>query len=452
MIRARYREIVESMAADIRSGVIPSGARMPTHRELARRYNLSIGTATRVYIELGQLGLVSGEVGRGTFARSPNLDQMNGLVQERDQANSIDLNLNYPIVDDQAELFSNTLDEISRRYDAFEFLRFQPHAGRNRDRAAGALWLSTPDRRISPEEVLVCAGGQHGLTVTLMALCRPGDRIAADAFTYPGFKVLAGMLQLELVPVPNDEHGMVPEELAAICRRQRITAVYCIPTIQNPLGSVMPLERRQKLLEVAVEHDLMIIEDDVYGFLEPSPPTALAALAPERCFTVNSMSKSIAPGLRVGFVVPPPRFAKRIETAIRATTWTTAVITAEIASRWIEDGTAMELVRRKRAEATERQKIAREALKAFRWSGHPGSFHIWLDLPKAWRTDDVLSVSRGYGVIVTPASAFIVGDAPPPQAIRLALGSPRARDDLRRGIETIADILVQEPKEHLATT
>lgn len=447
MARARYRQIVGELSEQIRSGAIRPGERMPTHRDLAYTHGLSLGTATRVYAELIELGLVTGEVGRGTFARAPVAAHASTFHFDREAPSVVDLSRNFMVLDGQAaELAQATARALE--HEADDLLHYQPHAGRERDRAAGAAWLAAGSAGRLPADagrILICNGGQHGLTLALLAATRPGDAVAVEAYTYPGLKVLADVLRVELVPIGLDDEGMIPAELDAACHRHRVRLVYCMPTLQNPLGLVMPEQRRQDIAAVARRHDLRIVEDDAYGFLVDPPPPPLSSFAPERSYYLRTASKSLAPGLRVAYLLVPAEDVARLTVIVRATTWTTAPLMAQVVTGWINDGTAERLIAGKRAEARRRQELAAEALRGYAHGGHPSGLHLWLTLPAGCRTDDFLVAARERNVLVSPASLFKVGDPalPTPQAVRLCLGAPRRRDDLQRALAILADILGQ---------
>src|ERR1700730_1911631 len=161
MVAARFQDIVEQLADDIRSGALPSGARLPTHRALAERFRIATATASRVYAELRQRGVVVGEVGRGTLARHPDLPGMVDFSQNEEGGPLIDLSLNCPIEPGQEELLRRTLAALARERDLSGLLRYQPHPGRWRDRLVAAHWLTTADRALGPDEVLVVVGAQQ---------------------------------------------------------------------------------------------------------------------------------------------------------------------------------------------------------------------------------------------------------------------------------------------------
>src|SRR5476651_1226499 len=278
MPRSRYKSLVDRFAADIRSGQLPPGTRLPTHRQLAATEGLALVTASRVYAELEAMGLVSGETGRGTFVRETALPPSLGVHQPSVVAGMMDLNFNYPSLPGQADLLRTALRQLALSGDLEALLRYQPHAGRLHERATVARHLLNRGLVVEAEQVLVVSGAQHGLAVTMMALLKPGDVIAVDALTYSGFKVLAETLHLEIVAIPVTATGPDLGFLEKLCNRRPVRAVYSMPTLHNPLGWVMGIEQREQLVAIARRHDLTLIEDAAYAFLAEDAPMPLAEL------------------------------------------------------------------------------------------------------------------------------------------------------------------------------
>lgn len=427
---SRYQAVVDRLAAAIRNGQLPAGQRLPTHRELAAREGLALVTASRVYAELAAMGLVSGETGRGTFVKETALPPGHGIDIPPAALGSVDLSFNVPTLPSQAELLRTALRQLALTGDLEALLRYQPHGGRPRDRAAVALHLRDRGLQVTGEQVVLVDGAQHGLTVALMARLSPGDVVAVDALTYPGFKLLAQQLHLELLPIPVTPQGPDLAALQQLCRQRSVRAVYTMPTLHNPLGWVLSLSQRKQLVEITRAHDLMLIEDGAYAYLADPAPPPLATLAPERTVYVSGFSKNVAAGLRVGFVAAPLDWVPDLERAIRATTWNTPGVMAAIACGWLEDGTVARLEADKRADAAQRQQLAARVLGDVLGSlrpdlgivAHPCSYFLWLPLPPEARADRIAAALLQQQVAVSTAQPFAT-TAQPPHALRLALGS-----------------------------
>jgi DNA-binding transcriptional MocR family regulator len=414
--------VVDALAKQIRGGRLAAGTRLPTHRQLAAENGIAVVTATRVYAELAAMGLVSSEQGRGTFVRDLATAPGVGGDQHSVAVDTTDLSFNSPSVPGQADLLRQALRDLATAGDLDALLRYQPHRGRAQDRAAVARHLGKRGLTTGRERVLIVNGAQQGLAVTAMALLEPGDVVAVDAITYPGFTVLARTLGLELAPIPVTPGGPDLGALARLCRQRQVRAAYVMPTLHNPLGWVLDEAQRERLVGIAREHDLSVIEDASYSYLVEDAPEPLAARAPELTVHVSGLSKSVATGLRFGFVVAPEQHVEAIERAIRATTYHTPSLTAAIATRWLDDGTVDRLETRKRADARRRQDIAREVLDGLPRTGHPSSYFLWLPLPPDARADRIAASLARRRIAVATAEPFATTPAVP-QALRLALGS-----------------------------
>jgi len=439
MAQPRYKELVDTLAADIRSGRLRAGTRLPTHRQLASTHGLALVTATRVYAELAAMGLVSGEAGRGTFVREISLPPRQGIDQFALAAGMVDLNFNYPALPGQADLLRGALRQLAASGDLESLLRYQPHGGRQHERAAVARHLACRGLDVGWEQVSLVNGAQAGLAATVMALLGPGDVVAVDTLTYPGFKVLAEACRLELAPIPADGQGFDLDALERLCRTRRVRAVYVMPTLHNPLGWVTGAQWRRQLVSIARRHGLLIIEDAAYAFLAGKPPAPLAALAPETTVYVSGLSKNVATGLRVGFVVASVESMKAIERIIRATTWNTPGVMTSIACAWLDDGTVKRLEAEKRRDAKVRQAMAAGILAGLNCVRHPSSYFVWLPLSEEVRADQVAAALMRERISVSTAEPYATSHHVP-HAVRLALGSVEL-DVLRESLETVRRVI-----------
>ncbi|TCW84354.1 GntR family transcriptional regulator [Burkholderia sp. SRS-46] len=437
----RYKPLVDRLAADIREGRLLPGTRLPTHRDLAAREGLALVTATRVYAELQAMGLVSGETGRGTFVKAP-LPLGQGIDLQTWGADTVDLSFNYPSSPDQTELFRTALRQLAAKGDLESLLRYQPHGGREHERATAARHLAGQGLAATAATVLLVSGAQHGLTTVAMALLEPGDVVAVDALTYPGFKLAAEANRLELAPIPAAGRGPDLDALAALCKRRRVRAVYTMPTLHNPLGWVTSATRRRELVAIARRHGLLVIEDAAYAFLAEGAPPPLASLAPEATVHVSSLSKSVATGLRVGFVHAPREWVPKIERKIRATTWNTPATMTAIACGWIEDGTVALLEAEKRRDAAQRQEIAARVLHGLKRVGHPASYFLWLPLAHEVRADAVAMALQRERISVSTAHPYATSSHVP-HALRLALGSV-SLSTLEQSLERVAHAIADQ--------
>ena len=448
----RYLAVADAIARDVESGRLAAGARLPPQRDLAARLGVDPTTVTRAYTEARRRGLIAGHVGRGTFVRGGA--DPGDAAGEGEQAEVVDLSLNYPPRATSAlaaEAMAEALRAL-RRVDLLEeLLQYQPHAGRVSHRAAGAAWVRRRGMEADAGRISVCSGGQHALGVLLATLLQTGDRVACEELTYPGFRGVAELLGVPLAPLPLDAEGIRPDAFADVCRSGGVSMLYCVPTAQNPTTATMSVARRREIAGIAREHGVRIVEDDIYGALLSDAPPALSSFAPELGYFVSSLSKALAPGLRIAYLLAPTeRDAERLLATIRLTVWMAPPLTAEVAARWITGGAADRLLAANRAAARERQALAARLLAPYSPAAHPEAFHLWLPLPAPWDPTAFALQARLRGVVVSPASAFALRGAAVPSAVRLSLSAPATMAPLQRALEILAALLAGGPTEGVA--
>ena len=439
----RYLAIADALDADLAAGQLSAGDRLPTHRDLAYRLGLTVGTVSRAYAEAHRRGLIAGEVGRGTYIQGggENSDQHYDLSVHEYPPDLFDFALNLPAKGPATQALADTLGELSRSNSLPALLDYQPGAGMRHHRAAGAQWLDMNGIETTPDHVVVTNGAQHGMMVSFAAATRPGDTVLTEQVTYPGIKEVAGPLNLQLVGIDMDKFGLRPDAFEEACKAHRPKVLYCIPTLQNPTSRIMPEDRRRDIAAIAQRHGVTIIEDDVYGLLLEDRPPPLAAIAPDITIYITSLSKSIAPGLRVGYLCAPDHMIDHIGAAMRGDCRMATPLMAEIATRWIETGKAKSMSNWQCEEVVRRQAVAAEALAGTDYESDPSSYHLWLTLPEPWRAEEFVSQLQARKVVVLPAESFVIGRGHPPHAVRICIGSAHNPEHLRGGLTIIAETL-----------
>lgn len=422
MTQARYKSIVDDFATRISRGSLRPGTQLPTLRALMRERGIALATASRVYAELEACGLVACEMGRGTFVRDTTLPRGLGLEQQRLQSGDIDLVFNYPTLPGQDELLREGLRSIASSGDLDALLHSAPQGGRMHERHTMARHLRNRGLRVPAEQVLIVNGAQQGLAVSVLGLLMPGDILVMDAVTFPGMKILAQQARLDVEALPLSDGKIDLTALAALCKRRPVRAVYVMPSMHNPMGSVMSDVERKKLAQLAVRHRFLIIEDAAYAFLAEPAPRPVFTYASTQTVYVSGLSKSVASGLRIGMVVAPLALIPALETAIRVSSGNTPSLMVSLACQWIEAGIVDKLEMQKRKDARQRQRLARSILQGCHIRAHPSSYYLWLMLADGMRADQCAAALAQQGVMVSTAEAFAAG-ASAPQALRLALGS-----------------------------
>jgi DNA-binding transcriptional MocR family regulator len=436
----RYQVIADELAADIESGRLKPGERLLPQREFAYRCGIAPSTASRIYLALHRKGLVTGEVGRGTYVRSAN--RVPGSALTEPASTAIDLELNFPILEGQGAEVAKSLSHLMRPEDlatAFQPIGATATPGARR---AVAAFLARGAWRPEAESVLFAGNGRQAIAATLSALAPAGSRIAVEALTYPVLMGIAGRLGLELVPIEMDDEGVLPEALAAIHDATALKAIYLQPFLHNPLGVSMGPDRRARIAEFLRAHDIPAVEDAIYSFLVDEEP--LAALAPDQVVLIDSFSKRVAPGLGLGMILAGARFRKDIARSLRSGAWTGSGLALAAALRLMADGTAARLQARKRGDAVDRQAIARSSLSGIEVQGDSRAYHLWMELPHQWRAEAYVAAAAKHGISTIAARDFAASAGHAPNAIRLALASP-PRNELAAALATLRDLALDSP-------
>jgi len=386
-----------------------------------------------VYAELVRRGLVTGEVGRGTYVRPPVGTSAPALADPNSVP--VDLELNYPILPEQGAQLAEGLARLMHPASLVGAMHMMAVRGTSEAREITASFLAHSSWSPDPSRVLFTGNGRQAIAAAMAALASPGERIGVESMTYPVVKGIAARLGITLVPVAVDGEGVKPEAIAAVHREQGLKGLYIQPTLHNPLGLTMGTKRRRAVAQVLAETGLTVIEDAVYGFLADEIP--LAAFAPDNVVLVDSLSKRIAPGMTLGFAVAPPALIERIAATIRSGAWAASRFPLLAALQWMADGTAAQIAMAKRGDARVRQKIALKALEGFELQSGPHAYHLWLTLPEPWRADTFCAAAARLGIAITPANAFTVHSGHAPYAVRIALAAPPI-EKLRWALDSLA--------------
>jgi len=433
--------ILRALEADIEAGRLAPGEQLPTHRELAERLHVALGTVTRAYALAQVQGLVTGTTGRGTFVASPPAPQ----------EGAIDLSRNLIHRDPRDGNIRTLLGAYGDAGKTAVLLdEEQDPAGVLEHRTAAAGWMRRPGFTPAADDMVICSGVQHAMHTVLATIARPGDVVVTEAVTYAGIKAIAALSGFQLCGLPIDSQGIQPQAFEDACRRgARI--LYTTPTLHNPTAITMSARRRQEIARIAETHGAVILEDDVYGFLAPGAPLPLAAHAPGNTYYLTGTSKSIAPGLRVAYAVCPRGMQPRVANTVRTTIWETSPLMSALLTKWIQDGTADRTIAAKRAEVASRHELAKRILSQTTPPPHPTP-HWWIALPQAWRAEDLTGECRQRGVGITPAAAFAINRDNIPTAVRICLAAVATQQRLQDGLQIIKEILERGPTMHFTTT
>ncbi|QXI37211.1 PLP-dependent aminotransferase family protein [Pseudomonas xantholysinigenes] len=429
----RYLALVDAIAAAIEQGELKIGERLPPQRRLAWALGLNPSTTQQAYREAAARHLVAGEVGRGTYVLAGSKEATLFRLKQPDRCQQvIDLSTNVPVADPHNRDLEHSLRSLLEQDEVTLLDHYLDPEQLLLGRIQGARWLANRGLDLAPENLLLCGGAQQALILVLQSLCQAGEAVLVEALTAPGIKAACRQLRLPVHAVALDEQGLRPDELDRVARASGARVLVTTPTLHNPTGACMDEARRQALAQVAKRHQLLVIEDDVYGALTDRPP--LYPLLEGRGVLISSLSKTVAAGLRLGWIVARPALLEQIDPHAQATHWSVSPLNLRIACQWIADGSAARRLAWQREELAERWRLARTILgDALAVEGMP-SPHAWL----ATSTDAETLVARcrTQGVEIVPASVFAVGTDKVP-AVRVSLSAARSRAQLKQGLELI---------------
>lgn len=435
-----YIQLAHALSEAIRSGQLGLGEKLPPHRELAKRLNVNVSTITRAMAILQDDKLIETRPGRGTRVSAYRSEEAQFQSAPLHETGIIDLSVNRPATDAYNHVLAALLPELplDPRFDSMK--DYHPSEGPTWAREAAASWLCQQGLTASASRVIMCDGAQHGLALALRAIAEPGETVLADDITYQGIAALCRTLDLNLVGVHTDERGMVPQALQDACSDLAPRAVFIVSSIQNPTAVTLDQKRRNDLLEVIKAAGVLLIEDDVYRPLLDTPTTPLANSLPEQTLYITSLSKCVAPGLRIGFMLAPSDLVSDLSASLRVDCWSTAPLSALVATRLMESGKVRDLIVVQREELRARQAILRQTMGGLDVHSGPTAPHAWLKLPDGWQNHNFSNACLQQGVAVLPGSAFSLAPQHAPNAVRINLSAASTRAQLTHGLTVIAEL------------
>ena len=441
--RTFHERIVNALERDIREGVLRNGSRLPAQRAVAAQLGLSTGTIIKAYRELERRGLVRGYVGRGTYVIAPG-----ALIIQHDN-HELPIDLSLDVIPHQAagQRYADHRGKFTRDVDLYEALAYAPPVGTELARRASATWL----RRIANFEIpwkrlILTTGSQHAMALTFGVLCRRGDTILCEAETRPALRSLAAHRGYNLYGLRLDGEGVSPSGLEHAIQQTKARVIYIMPTMQVPTGCTMGLERRQAIAKIARRHQLWIVEDDNFALFatrDREQRVPLTTLVPDQSFYIGGVSKSIAPGLRLGFLAcPSGPSMEAVTSAIRATVYTSSSLGGLLFCQWIDDGTAFQIAEKVKNEIKRRIEIAQELLGPLLISKKNNAPHLWFEMPLL-EAEQTNNRALRAGVVVSPHVSPISQGAAL-FGIRVCLGATVNDYELTVGLQRLKSALAPE--------
>lgn len=447
----RYQQIARRYAQAIESGTLAAGERFPSVRRLAAEERVSVATVLQALAQLETLGLVEARPRSGHFvrhrARAPaprperprvgaSAVSVSALVRRVYRAASdpaiVQLGSAVPAVELLPSAALARALAASMRHPRDGGLAYQMPPGLPELRRMIAQRALHWGMDIGEDDVIITSGATEAVHLSLLATTRPGDVVAMESPAYYGTLQVVEALGLRVLDIPcHPETGLDVDVLAQRLERQRIAAVVAVPSYSNPLGSCMPAEARQRLVRLLSARGVPLIEDDVYGELAFDAARVHPAKAWDQDGTVllcSSFTKTLAPGYRVGFVVPGARHRERIEGLKFAVNVGTPTLPQRALARYLADGAYDRHLRTLRdrvagIEASTATAVARHFPDGTRVSSPRGGCFLWVELPPGVDAMTLHARALDVGVAISPGPIFS------PQGghrncIRLSCGMP----------------------------
>ncbi|HEY5426243.1 MAG TPA: PLP-dependent aminotransferase family protein [Candidatus Tumulicola sp.] len=429
-----YRQIYEQLREAILAGTLPESTRLPPERSLAGKLDVNRSTVVHAYRELVADGLIEQRVGSGSRV----VPQLRGGQPER--AAGVPWWVTLPPW--RVGEFPNVLGELAAKQESGRISFVQGVApdepsplgelaksfGRvARDprcvlsygdsegyeplrRAIAARMNARGATGVAPNNVIVLTGSTQGIAIVAQSLAEPGDEIIVESPSYPGALQVFQINGLRAISVPVDDEGMRVDHVEAILRTRRPRFIYTMPSLHNPTSATMNADRRERLTTIARRAGVPIVEDDPYGPLAPDAGKApLVALAPDHVVYLSTFSKTIAPSLRVGWLVAPRTILERLLLRKQAYDMATSLYVQAAVADYLERGYDAH-VEQLREELLLRRQLADDAI-AEHWpaslkvSRPSGGFYLWATTPRELRARALLDASERLG------ASFLFGEA-----------------------------------------
>ncbi|MEW9920765.1 PLP-dependent aminotransferase family protein [Marimonas sp. MJW-29] len=460
--KPKYKAVVTMIRDQIAAGGLKIGEKLPPVRELAWQLKITPGTVARAYTVLTDSGVLQAEVGRGTFVADPkevledntpsvplNLIEIDSVRHNSAGAGQT-MNFFSPHLPNggQAELIRHLLGEIAQDPPS-GVMHYPSRRTATAAREAMVHWLKgSPIGRIDESDIVLSHGGQNAILLVFQTILR-GRRptIFVEELAYPGFRRAAELVRADVVAVPCDSDGIVPEALAEAAERHPEAQLICTsPEVHSPTCGFTPMERRHALVEVARRADLQILEDDCYR-MGQAVGEGYRLLAPERGWYVTSLSKSITPALRIGCAIGPRGMSAALHRSAEHGFFGLATPMIDLTAALLAHPQLPQIMERSREGVEKYVKIAVNALGRFDLRWRKDVPFLWLLLPQGWRASAFCQAAEKQGIQIRAAEEFAGRDAQSPHAVRIAINGAVSLSRFEQAMACLRDLLDSPPEQ-----
>lgn len=460
--KPKYKAVVTMIREQIATGTLIPGEKLPPVRDLAWQLQITPGTVARAYTVLTDSGVLTAEVGRGTFVSQPAEELSKGLAEPPLNLIEIDVikhnsdvqidtvNLFSPHLPNggQSELIRTLLADIAQ--DPPSGIMHYPSRRSAQDaRKAMVAWLlGAPIGQIDEQDVVMCHGGQNGILLVFQTVLR-GKRptVFVEELSYPGFRRAAELVRADVVPIDCDGDGIIPEALAAAAAQHPEAQILCTsPEVHSPTCGYTPMDRRHAIVEVARKADLQILEDDCYR-MGRAEGVGYRQLAPERGWYVSSISKTITPALRIGCAIGPRGMSAALHRSAEHGFFGLATPMIDLTAALLSHPQLPEIMERSRLGVEKYIKTAVNTLGSFDLLWRQDVPFLWLKLPQGWRASSFCQAAEKRGIQIRAAEEFTCRDAQSPHAVRMAVNGGVPLPRFETAMEDLRSLLENPPEE-----
>ncbi|CAN5536341.1 PLP-dependent aminotransferase family protein [soil metagenome] len=336
-----------------------------------------------------------------------------------------------------------------------EALQYGPTEGFARTKECIRQVMAAEGMGPDPDDILVTTGGQQAIDLIAKTLIDPVDVVIAEAPTYPGAVPVFCSYEAETIQVEMDEQGMRIDLLEALLERldsegRRPKMIYTVPTFQNPAGVTLSNDRRRRLVQIARERELLIVEDNPYGLLrfEGEPPEPLYKLdGGDYVVYLGTFSKILSPGIRLGWLCAPPPIMEKVVLGKQASDLCTSTLTQYFVAEWFDEGRWREYTEELIGIYRERRDVMLGALERYfpteaTWSVPEGGLFLWANLPDYIDTTDLLARALRDNVAFVPGAAAYV-DGSGTHSMRLNF-SGSGSEEIHEGVRRIGAVIEEQ--------
>jgi len=464
-----YRQITDYFKNKIGNGEWPVGTTIPAQRDLARYFGVNRSTIATAIDELIAEGLLEGRVGSGTRVinntwvllaslpapdwnsyvaagvHQPNLATIQAINQAEFSPGIIRLGTGelspelYP-----AQLMQNVLSSLAKRINS---LGYEEPKGLPALRQALSTHLKIYGIEASPSSILIVSGALQALQLISWGLLNPGSAVMLEKPSYLFSLNLFQSAGMHFHGLPLDSEGIRPDQLAYHTGQGKATLLYTIPCFHNPTGTLMSLERREQLLALCKRNQLPVLEDDVYRdlWLDTPPPAPLKSLDRNGLVIyIGSLSKTLSPGLRIGWVVGPETVINRLADIKMQNDYGSSSLSQWAAAEWLSSGLYAQHLANIRKSLVTRRNICNQILQEHfadiaTWTLPAGGFYIWLNLTKPVSLQKLFKAALKENLLINPGNMY---DRLSNQQIRISY-SYASLDELHSGLRRLSNIIRQ---------